>query len=331
MKLTPVFDAFWHLARERQRIWLARQRGLPAPWTEDKVLQTYKFCNAYRASDRASQYLIRDVIYQVGNNAPLLSTPKEVLFRVMLFNVFKKPETWERISEEVKGDMVSDAMPRIVEAVRRLVTLDVKLFTPAYITTGATSFKREINCTHPQKWRNVLALIEGMLRARAWGPIFDMTSTNGVFTYLRTFPLLGPFIAMQYATDLGYCYEAMWTEEDWVQPGPGCKRGLRRVFADAKAYEALDLLRYMRDIQADHLPEDLRLGGRRLSLMDIQNLFCETDKYARVAPGLNDRTLGLPGQAPKQKFSGIRPSLPRPFYPPKWDINEEVRRQINGN
>ena len=37
-----------------------------APWTSDYILQTYKFTNTYRASDRVSQYLINNVIYTGG-------------------------------------------------------------------------------------------------------------------------------------------------------------------------------------------------------------------------------------------------------------------------
>ncbi len=33
----------------------------PFPWAEDSILRAYKFCNVYRATDRVSQYLIRDV------------------------------------------------------------------------------------------------------------------------------------------------------------------------------------------------------------------------------------------------------------------------------
>ena len=35
-----------------------RADGGPGPWTDDPILQRYKFCNTFRASDRVSQYLI---------------------------------------------------------------------------------------------------------------------------------------------------------------------------------------------------------------------------------------------------------------------------------
>ena len=60
---TPVFESYWHLAAERQRIFFRRLSGAAAPWTSDPVLRAHRFTNAYRASDRVSQYLINRVIY----------------------------------------------------------------------------------------------------------------------------------------------------------------------------------------------------------------------------------------------------------------------------
>ena len=59
---TVAYDTYWRFAAERQAIFFRRFAGAPAPWTDDPILQRYKFTNAYRASDRVSQYLIREVI-----------------------------------------------------------------------------------------------------------------------------------------------------------------------------------------------------------------------------------------------------------------------------
>ena len=66
LKPTPVYDTYWRFAAERQRVFFRRLEGLPPPWTDDPILSAYKFTNAYRASDRVSQYLIRHVIYGEG-------------------------------------------------------------------------------------------------------------------------------------------------------------------------------------------------------------------------------------------------------------------------
>jgi len=61
-----------------------------------------------------------------------------------------------------------------------------------------------------------------------------------------------------------------------------------------------------------------RLNNRKLHLIDCQNLFCETDKYARIAcpeiVGTSNRT------RIKQIFKP-NPLMYDLYFPPKWDIN----------
>ena len=74
LKPTPVYNSYWRFAAERQNVFFRRLEGLPPPWTQDPVIRAHKFTNAYRASDRVSQYLIRRVIYR----ADLPDDPVEV-------------------------------------------------------------------------------------------------------------------------------------------------------------------------------------------------------------------------------------------------------------
>src|SRR5437868_2515082 len=97
LKPTEIYNTYWQFAAERQRIFFRRLDGTPPPWTDDPVLSEYKFTNAYRASDRVSQYLIRNVIYR--DDLPR-SVP-EVFFRVMLFKLFNKIETWQLLENEL--------------------------------------------------------------------------------------------------------------------------------------------------------------------------------------------------------------------------------------
>ena len=43
-----VYGTYWYLASERQEIFYKKINGLSMPYTNDKILQTYKFCNAYQ-------------------------------------------------------------------------------------------------------------------------------------------------------------------------------------------------------------------------------------------------------------------------------------------
>ena len=91
VKVSEVYETYWRFAAERQAIFFRRVRGETQPWTDDPVLATYKFTNAYRVADRVSQFLIRHVIYRED----LPGTPREVFFRILLFKLFNKIETWE--------------------------------------------------------------------------------------------------------------------------------------------------------------------------------------------------------------------------------------------
>jgi hypothetical protein len=83
---TEVFDSYWRFAAERQAIFFRQIERQSAPWTDDPILARHRFTNAYRAADRVSQYLIRDVIYGDGRSV----APHEQLFRVLLFKLFNK-------------------------------------------------------------------------------------------------------------------------------------------------------------------------------------------------------------------------------------------------
>ena len=65
------------------------------PWTEDPIISTFKFTNAYRASDRVSQYLISNVIQKGGQKND------EVFFRIILFKLFNKIETWQYLNDKI--------------------------------------------------------------------------------------------------------------------------------------------------------------------------------------------------------------------------------------
>ena len=56
-ELKPTYDTYSKFAAKRQEVFFNRLGGGDYPWTDDKIIKKYKFTNAYRASDRVSQYL----------------------------------------------------------------------------------------------------------------------------------------------------------------------------------------------------------------------------------------------------------------------------------
>jgi len=63
------------------------------------------------------------------------------------------------------------------------------------------------------------------------------------------------------------------------------------------------------------------LYGRPIHAIDAQNLFCETDKYCRVAvPELKSARTRI-----KARFSqNLQPI--KLFFPPKWNIKQNIAR-----
>jgi len=319
LETTPVFEAYWYFAAERQRIFFDRVVGAIAP-TQDPILAAFKFTNAYRASDRVSQYLIRNVIYRDD----LPSDPENVFFRTLLFKIFNKIETWEALEREF-GALSLDTY--------RFDAFDALLshrqdsghrnYAAAYIMPSAGNvfgFKR--------KHSNHLRLIEWMLRERFVDRLRQAPSMRDAFALLASAPSLGPFLAFQFTIDINYGPVTDFSEREFVVAGPGALDGISKCFVDARSVSPAAIIAHMTDRQRDYLAElgiDFHdLWGRELQLIDCQNLFCEISKYARVAfPEIS----GLSGRTRiKQKF---RPAgrIPTPWYPPKWRLNVRMPRE----
>jgi hypothetical protein len=306
-----VFDAYWRLAFERQQVFFRRLEGHPPPWTEDPIIGQYRFCNAYRASDRVSQYLIREIIYRHQGE---LSADDQLL-RIVLFRLFSKESTWQLLEQQTGRVTVAsfdaDRYDRVLESA---IAARQTIYTSAFILCANSAFG------FARKHRNHLALIEMMFgRGRLPREVAGARTFAELYETLAAYPLIGPFMAYQIATDINYSELTDFDEQSFTVAGPGAVRGIRKVFADTAGWADRDIIDWMADRQQQ---EFNRLGlkfrslwGRPLQAIDCQNLFCETDKYSRVAfPELLSNRTRI-----KAKFSPLR-RPPAPFYPPKWGL-----------
>jgi hypothetical protein len=308
---TIVFETFWKFATERQAIFYRRLGGQPSPWTTDQVLSTFKFTNVYRASDRVSQFLIREVIYK-GDQSP-----REVFFRTILFKLFNKIDTWLLLTSSF-GDLSSSIPLKKIDAcLTKAMEAGLRIYSGAYIMpSGAGDLRME------RKHGAHLLLLELMLKNEVAKKIVDCRRMQDAFNILRSYPMLGDFLAYQYVTDLNYSELTHFSESEFVVPGPGAKSGLRKCFRAADGSNEADIIRAVAECQENEFrARNLSfeyLATRRLQLIDCQNLFCEIDKYSRVV----HPEIRTPSQRTKikQRFA---PRVERItyWYPPKWGIN----------
>lgn len=275
------------------------------------VLQQFRFTNAYRAADRVSQDLIRK-IYDGSQQV------EDVLFRVLLYRFFNKPTTW-KVLENTLGAIEwstydSERYARILD--EELVA-GRRVYSAAYIIPPPPFGES-------RKHRNHLRLIEHMMDDGLAGDLASARSLQEVFELILSFPSLGPFLAYQLTIDLNYSTLIDFDENDFVVAGPGARSGVAKCFPNSRL-DPEDIIRWMTENQAEQMSsfglEFADLFGRPLKLIDCQNLFCETDKYARVAhpaqAGVGNRT------RIKQHFTEAGP-LTDPYFPPKWGLNDRV-------
>lgn len=309
---TNVFATYWRFAAERQEMFFRRVERQPAPWTSDKVLAAFRFTNSYRASDRASQHLIRSVIYE-GDQSP-----NELFFRILLFKIFNRISTWNLLADRF-GPLRCDAFEyeRCDDALTSALARGERIFSPAYIMpSGSAQFK------HPRKHTCYLQLLRMMISDDLPRRLVDVKSLRAAYELVRSYPMLGDFLAFQFTIDLNYSTLLDFSEDDFVVAGPGARSGIRKCFSCTGGLGDGDIIRMMVDRQDEEFARmriDFKdLWGRRLHLIDCQNLFCEVDKYARIAhPDIQGRGHRV---RIKRRYKPGSESIAY-WYPPKWRIN----------
>jgi hypothetical protein len=306
-----IYDLYWYFASERQQIFYKRLAGDPGPWTDDPILQKYKFCNVFRATDRVSQYMIRDVCYHTES-----CTDADRLFQIVAFRLFSKIETWDSVRDFLGhnptiNDLIDGSFTKALEHAN---STNDGLYTNAFILCATNTYGQ------PRKYLTHVELLRDMFVNHNLGDqLLAAKSLKEIYDLLHAFPLMGDFMSYQIAIDLNYSALINFSENSFTQPGPGAIRGIKKVFKSLGDYTPAEAILWMVERQDDefarlNLPP-ANLFGRKLQAIDCQNLFCETDKYCREAvPELVSSRTKI-----KATYTAPKP-MKKLFLPPKWNI-----------
>ena len=265
----------WMVARETLR--RNKEAGKPRPWTDDDILARYRFTNIRRRDDRVSRWIIKHVV-------PLEDHPEFLEFLALCRWV-----NWPPTIDELL--LTSGALPipidwkRVIRLIDRRTARKEKAWTGAYmiradnrfhdrarskadyivndvILGGITPIKGEI-CTWCSICRTRAAIWELIKKRHCWGS----------------------FMAGQFVDDLTWTKYLSKPLDDvtWAPQGPGSKRGFNRILG-RPLKQLIPADEWQLYLMCWH-SEAVEWGFHDLTLMDIQNCLCETDKYLRVKLG----------------------------------------------
>lgn len=306
-----VFRYYFYFIQERMNMFWRRCEGKTL-LTNDPILREYKFTNVYRACDRVSQYLLRHVIY----NKVEKYSPEDMLLRILVFKIFNKIETWEYLNQVYGEITIHHFDVKKISALLSERQRYAPIFNNAYMMTG--SHKRyDYLPTKHEKWLTMLK--EELLGEGIIDNVLKAHSLEEIYLLLRGCSFLGGFLAYQYSIDFNYSPYINFDENSFVVAGIGAIRGIQKCFlSHGSSYE--DAIRYtqqhFKELQAKYGFTDFKpLKGHEPTLLDLQNCFCETDKYLRAK--MPDLLIG--NKRIKQKYKPQDASI-HYMFPPKWQL-----------
>lgn len=301
-----VLEIWKHWIIERNRIYIRKEvEKRQAPWTDDPILKEFKFTNVKRWQDRESVWLINNVI----NNDSLSYEDK--IYNCILFRSWNKSSTFDIVcgkgitQKELLDTPIGVFRSRIDEYTAKHP--DYVWFTNAFNTGGIKqtwkyrgrhynfNLKNRVEYDDPEL--NVplrmIFMIRDCINKDFAGQIKKAETVKEAFEILTKIRGCANFLAYQIYVDLTYIKEFPFSEDEFTVAGPGCIRGLNFLFKDKDGMKYDQLLFYLRDHQKDffgdsleeefsYLPKELR----KLTVMDLENSFCELSKYYKVYTGM---------------------------------------------
>lgn len=283
-----MLDLYKHYVRQRHQTWVHRQLDETAAWSTDPIIANHKFTNNFRLLDRGSQFLIKELL---DPQADAL----DVLMRCFLYRVTNLPKTW-RYLRSVYGryPLASDINNELIEVIQEYRDRGNTVFSGAYLIVPQPGKAGD-------KVQHAVELARTFLDEHAEDFLYQTETQGDRFAVLQKPYGMGRFLAMQVLTDWGYSSQCGVDYENcFVAEGPGARRGAKLV---DPSKHPVDVIHDLTKMWGDD--EHVRLRGRALSLMDVQNTLCEFMKYARY------KERGDMGRTP---YTGNGP-MPAPTIP----------------
>jgi hypothetical protein len=267
----------WDWITERHRIYRKKAAGEPPPWTLDKTMQAYRFCNVFRELDKVTVW-VRERWRDPYADSDYL------WIAMCLARQINWPETLQEIGFPARG-YDAGAVRRTLEARK---ARGEKLYTGAYMISAPAGPYAGMG--KPQYTAEVV--VGSVWEARGeFERLFAggrQPTMQAVHAWLRQFRGWGDFMAYEVVTDLRHTRYLRHAPDinTWAVAGPGAIRGLHRLHgrpykSGMSQQQACAEMRELLEMSRSNLPDFIP----RLELREIEHSLCETDKWLRVAAG----------------------------------------------
>lgn len=263
------FELYLNFVQERHRVWWRRQAGATGPWSDDPILASRKFTNVFRVLDPGSQF-----IFELETDSP-----EDTLMRLFLYRHTGRVEAWRFLREALGGYPTVDSLADVHEVLRGYREAGRPVFTGAYLVYPGSS------TPGTDKLESIIGLTSRLFATKdSIVPDFLKATTQAErFGVLRRNHGVADFMSMQILTDWGYTDLGGDVENEFVVPGPGCRKGISTI--TNTPHQTAFLAFAQQELLAGRACPTLNLdpnGGLRYpSIMDVQNTMCEFSKYTR--------------------------------------------------
>lgn len=259
-------------AHERIDIWKKKVSGATLPFTDDPILQKYRFCNVFREFDKQT-IAIHALLNPLRNNFPLW------LLNMFYCRMVARPETVEQVGLLSFDDGENRALHRRLVASPRPRYGTPYVFPISAIQKSATPNREQFICEYlPSIMRPIADEI---------GSWQSMSVVDGVRKILPMFGFGLKFLWTEVLIDVAYQYPECIDLFAKFPIGPGSMPTMRRI--DSSIAPEI-LVKRLAQIPFD---SGITIDGAplRLSAENWEGIGCEFRKYTNLQAGTGRKRL----------------------------------------
>ncbi len=324
---TSTVEGYFGWINERTAIWHRRfVLNQPKPWTDDPILQRFKFTNGFRQLDRGTIALNKMIKNACEDYRALdLTDPddparpdmmnrcaKLLVWNIMwyrLFNLDVHAVDVGYLGEYFDKDV--NPLPKLHKLMREKADRGEQIFTGSHMTTGVAGEDKVETYLRAatEAWDDCQVVVDSCR---------EVGTLHSAFETLKQFYMVGPFVAYEMACDLRFTplLDKAPDKLSWSNIGPGARRGMRRLGMEESIRSMVWLWHqavgkcpttgndYVID-NGEHVPVepmlsslclDEKIIGWPFELREVEHSLCEFDKMERVRLGEG---------RPRQKYNGV--------------------------